>query len=60
MREVHFEQGPIRPPSEAYSLLLVIYIRSMKTRDLSLDYLEITNKNLTFKISIGYDVHHFE
>jgi hypothetical protein len=22
MREVHFEQGPIRPPSEAYSLLL--------------------------------------
>jgi radical SAM superfamily enzyme YgiQ (UPF0313 family) len=24
MREVHFEQGPIRPPSEAYSLLLRI------------------------------------
>ena len=21
MREVHFEQGPIRPPSEVYSLL---------------------------------------
>ena len=24
MREVHFEQGPIRPPSEAHSLLLRI------------------------------------
>jgi hypothetical protein len=35
-------------------------MRSMKTRDLSLDYLEITNKNLTFKISIGYDGHRFE